>query len=35
VTPIVAKCTDTTKGLTGAGKDPWMVRKTIYVASLD
>ncbi len=32
---IVVDCTDTAQGLTGAGKEPWLVRKTRYVASLD
>ena len=32
VAAIVVDCTDTAEGLTGAGKEPWLVRKTRYVA---
>ncbi len=35
VASIVVDCTDTAEGLTGAGKEPWLVRKTRYVASLE
>jgi (p)ppGpp synthase/HD superfamily hydrolase len=35
VAAIVLDCTDTAEGLTGAGKEPWLVRKTRYVAALD
>jgi (p)ppGpp synthase/HD superfamily hydrolase len=35
VAGIVRDCTDTAEGLTGVGKEPWLVRKTRYVASLD
>jgi (p)ppGpp synthase/HD superfamily hydrolase len=35
VVGIVRDCTDTAEGLTGAGKEPWLVRKTRYVASLE
>ncbi len=28
-------CTDTAEGLTGVGKEPWLVRKTRYVSSLE
>jgi len=35
VAAIVVDCTDTAEGLTGAGKEPWLVRKTRYVASLE
>ena len=32
VAAIVVYCTDTAEGLTGAGKEAWLVRKTRYVA---
>jgi (p)ppGpp synthase/HD superfamily hydrolase len=32
---IVRDCTDTAEGRTGAEKEPWLVRKTRYVASLE
>ena len=32
VAAILVDCTDTAEGLTGAGKEPWLVRKTRYVA---
>ncbi len=35
VAGIVMDCTDSAEGLTGAGKEPWLVRKTRYVASLE
>jgi (p)ppGpp synthase/HD superfamily hydrolase len=35
VAAIVVDCTDTAEGLIGAGKEPWLVRKTRYVASLE
>ncbi|MCP9826978.1 HD domain-containing protein [Synechococcus sp. L2F] len=35
VAGIVVDCTDTAEGLTGAGKEPWLVRKTRYVTSLE
>jgi (p)ppGpp synthase/HD superfamily hydrolase len=35
VAGIVVDCTDTAEGLTGTGKEPWLVRKTRYVASLE
>ncbi len=35
VAGIVVDCTDNAEGLTGAGKEPWLVRKTRYVASLE
>ena len=35
VAAIVRDCTDTAEGLTGAGKEPWLVRKTRYVDALD
>ncbi len=35
VAGIVRDCTDTAEGLTGAGKEPWLVRKTRYMAALD
>ncbi len=35
VAGIVRDCTDTTEGLTGAGKEPWLLRKTSYVAALE
>ena len=35
VAAIVVDCTDTAEGLTGVGKEPWLVRKTRYVASLE
>ncbi len=35
VAAIVVDCTDTAEGLTGAGKEPWLVRKTRYLASLE
>jgi (p)ppGpp synthase/HD superfamily hydrolase len=35
VAGIVRDCTDTAEGLTGAGKEPWLLRKTRYVASLE
>ncbi|MEA5416218.1 HD domain-containing protein [Synechococcus sp. BA-132 BA5] len=35
VAAMVLDCTDTAEGLTGAGKEPWLVRKTRYVASLE
>ena len=35
VADIVVDCTDTAEGLTAAAKEPWLVRKTRYVASLE
>ncbi len=35
VAAIVVDCTDTTEGLTGERKEPWLARKTRYVASLE
>ncbi|WP_315860236.1 HD domain-containing protein [Cyanobium sp. Cruz-8H5] len=35
VADFVLDCTDTAEGLTGASKEPWLVRKTRYVASLE
>ena len=35
VAAIVRDCTDTTEGLSGAGKEPWLLRKTRYLASLE
>ncbi|CAK6692900.1 hypothetical protein BBFGKLBO_01327 [Synechococcus sp. CBW1107] len=35
VAGIVRDCTDTADGLSGAGKEPWLLRKTRYVASLE
>jgi (p)ppGpp synthase/HD superfamily hydrolase len=35
VAGIVRDCTDTAEGLSGAGKEPWLLRKTRYVASLE
>jgi (p)ppGpp synthase/HD superfamily hydrolase len=35
VAAIVRDCTDTAEGLTGAQKEPWLLRKTRYVASLE
>ena len=35
VAGIVRDCTDTTEGLTGAAKEPWLIRKSRYMASLD
>jgi len=35
VAGIVRDCTDTAEGLTGVGKEPWLLRKTRYVASLE
>jgi len=35
VAAIVVDCTDTAEGLSGAGKEPSLVRKTRYVASLE
>ena len=35
VAGIVRDCTDTTEGLTGAAKEPWLVRKSRYMAALD
>ena len=35
VADIVRDCTDTAEGRTGAAKEPWLVRKTRYVASLE
>ena len=32
VAAIVVDCSDTAEGLIGAGKEPWLVRKTRYVA---
>ncbi len=35
VADIVRDCTDTAEGLTGVVKEPWRLRKTRYLASLD
>jgi (p)ppGpp synthase/HD superfamily hydrolase len=35
VAAIVLDCTDTAEGLTGSGKEPWLLRKTRYVAAFD
>jgi (p)ppGpp synthase/HD superfamily hydrolase len=35
VADIVRDCTDTTEGLIGERKEPWIVRKTRYVASFE
>jgi (p)ppGpp synthase/HD superfamily hydrolase len=35
VADIVRDCTDTAEGHTGAAKEPWLLRKTRYVASLE
>ena len=35
VAGIVRDCTDTTEELTGAAKEPWLVRKSRYMAALD
>ncbi len=35
VASIVLDCTDNAAGLSGAGNEPWLVRKTRYVASLE
>lgn len=35
VADIVCDCTDTAEGRTGAAKEPWLRRKTRYVASLE
>ncbi|CAK6701075.1 HD domain-containing protein [Synechococcus sp. BA-124 BA4] len=35
VADIVRDCTDIAKGRTGAAKEPWLLRKTRYVASLE
>jgi (p)ppGpp synthase/HD superfamily hydrolase len=35
VAGIVRDCTDTAEGLNGAQKEPWLLRKTRYMASLE
>jgi hypothetical protein len=35
VADIVRDCTDTAEGRTGAAKEPWLLRKTRCVASLE
>jgi (p)ppGpp synthase/HD superfamily hydrolase len=35
VADIVRDCTDAAEGHTGAAKEPWLLRKTRYVASLE